>query len=61
MSNLYTKDGVPLAVHGDAVFNPSGQNFGYVQGDRVYGLDGHYRGTIVSDRLVYRSTDSATI
>jgi hypothetical protein len=61
MSTLYTKDGVPLAVQRDAVFNPSGQNFGFIQGDRVYGLDGSDRGTIVGDRLVYHSTESATM
>jgi hypothetical protein len=61
MSSLYTKNGVPLGVRGDRVFNPAGQNFGYIRGDKVYGLDGRYRGTIVSDRLVYRSTQSATI
>lgn len=56
---LYTKDGVPLTVSGDSVFNPDGENFGYVQGDHVYGLGGEYRGTIVNGRLIYRSTDSA--
>ena len=59
--SLHTKSGVPLTVSGDAVFNPSGQNFGYIQGDHVYDLGGQYRGTIVGDCLVYRSTDSATI
>ena len=58
---LHTKDGVPLRVSGDAVFNPGGENFGYISGDRVYGLDGGYRGTIVGDRLIYRSTDSARV
>lgn len=61
MSVLYTKNGVPLKVSGTAVFNPRGTNFGHVRGDRVYGLDGRYRGTIVGDRLVYRSTHSASI
>jgi hypothetical protein len=61
MASLYTKNGVPLSVRGSAVFNPSGDNFGYIRGDKVYGLDGSYRGTIIDDRLVYRSTDSATI
>ena len=61
MSALYTKNGVPLNVSGSSVFNPQGQNFGYIRGDRVYGLDGRYRGTVVNDRLVYRSTHSATI
>jgi len=61
MASRYTKNGVPLRVSGSAVFNPSGQNFGHLSGDRVYGLDGRYRGTIVGDRLIYRSTDSASV
>jgi 4-fold beta-flower domain-containing protein len=60
MADLYTKNGLPLRVRGDRVYNPSGQNFGYIRGDRVYGLDGRYRGSIVNDRLVYRSSQSAT-
>jgi hypothetical protein len=34
---------------------------GRIKGSKVYGPDGRYVGTVVSDRLVYRSTDSATI
>lgn len=59
--SLYTKNGTPLTVRGSAVFNPAGENFGHIRGDRVYGLDGRYRGTIVGDRLVSRSTHSATV
>jgi 4-fold beta flower protein len=59
--HLYTKNGAPLAVHGDRVYNPDGVNFGYVREDRVFGLDGRYRGTIVNGRLIYRSTHSARI
>ena len=59
--SLYTKNGVPLDVRGSAVFNPDGENFGYISGDRVYDLGGRYRGTIVSGRLIYRSTDSAHV
>ena len=61
MSALYTKNGVPLTVRGDRVFNSRGENFGYIRGDRVYGLDGAYRATIVNDRLIYRSTHSASM
>jgi hypothetical protein len=61
MASLYTKNGTPLAVRGSAVFNPAGQNFGYIRGDRVYGLDGRYRGTIINDRLIYRSTHAASV
>ena len=61
MSSLSTKSGVPLRVSGSAVFNPQGENFGYISGDRVHGLDGSYRGTIVGGRLVHRSTDSTRV
>ncbi len=61
MSLFYTKNGVPLVVRGDGVYNDGGHNFGYLRGDKVYGLDGRYRGTVVGDRLVYRSMQSATI
>jgi hypothetical protein len=39
----------------------SGTIVGRIKGEKVYGTDGHYVGTIVRDRLVYRSTQSATI
>jgi hypothetical protein len=58
---LYTKNGVPLKVSGERIYNPSGQQFGRIKGSKVYGSDGGYVGTIVSDRLVYRSTDSASL
>jgi hypothetical protein len=61
MSVLYTKNGVPVSVRGDRGFNSNGENFGYISGERVYGLDGAYRATIVGDRLIYRSTHSASI
>lgn len=59
--SLYTKDGVPLNVRGDKVFDGSGRQIGKINGSKVFGPDGRYVGTIVSDRLVYRSTDSASI
>ena len=61
MGSLYTKNGVPLTVRGDRVFNSRGQNFGYIRGEKVFGLNGRYRGTIVNGRLIYRSTQSAAI
>lgn len=61
MGSLYTKNGVPLTVRGDCVFNNRGQNFGYIRGEKVFGLNGRYRGTIVNGRLIYRSTHSAVI
>ena len=59
--NLYTKNGRPLQVSNDIVYSRSGQVVGRIKGDRVFGTDGSYVGTIVRDRLVYRSTHSARI
>jgi hypothetical protein len=59
---LYTKNGVPLKVSGERIYSPSGHQFGRIQGSKVYGSNGRYVGTIVGGgRLVYRSTDSASI
>ena len=59
--DLYTKNGKPLQVSGNVVYSKSGVAFGKIQGSKVFGTDGCYIGTIVNDRLVYRSTDSASI
>jgi len=58
---LYTKNGKPLQVSSDTVFSKSGAVVGRIRGEKVYGTDGRYVGTIAGDRLVYRSTDSAGI
>lgn len=58
---LYTKNGKPLAVSGDDIFDRSGRHLGRRRGDKVYGPDGRYAATIVGDTVVYRSTDSAAI
>jgi hypothetical protein len=59
--DLYTKNGRPLQVSRDTVYSQSGQVVGRIKGKRVFGTDGRYVGTIVGDRLVYRSTFSAAI
>lgn len=59
--DLYTKNGRPLQVSDDIVYSRSGQVVGRIKNEKVYGTDGRYVGTIVGDRLVYRSTDSAGI
>jgi len=59
--DLYTKNGRPLQVSGSTVFSRSGKVVGRIKGNKVYGTDGRYVGTIVNDRLVYRRTDSASI
>ena len=59
--NLYTKMGRPLHVSNDIVYSKSGKVVGRIKGKKVFGTNGRYVGTIVSDRLVYRSTHSAAI
>jgi hypothetical protein len=59
--DLYIKNGRPLQVSGDIVYSRSGKVVGKINNNKVYGTDGHYVGTIVGDRLVYRSTDSASV
>ena len=61
MTNLYTRNGKPLSRRGDDVFSASGTYVGRVSGSRVHDPNGRYVGTLDGDRLVYRSTDSATI
>jgi hypothetical protein len=59
--DLYTKNGRPLQVSGETVYSRSGTVVGRIRGQKVYGTDGRYVGTITGDRLVYRSTDSASV
>jgi hypothetical protein len=59
--SLYTKDGRPLQVSGDTVYSRSGTVVGRIKGEKVFGTDGRYVGTITSGRLVHRSTDSAAV
>jgi hypothetical protein len=59
--NLSTKNGRPLQVSGDKVYSRSGIIVGRIKREKVYGTDGRYVGTIVGDRLVHRSTQSAGI
>lgn len=61
MADLYTKNGKPLKVRGDDIFDRSGRHVGRRRGDMVYGPDGRYAGTVVGDRVVYRSTQSASM
>lgn len=58
---LFTKEGRPLQVSGDTVYSRSGRAIGRIKGSKVYGPDGRYVGTTTADRLVYRSTDSASV
>jgi hypothetical protein len=59
--DLYTKNGKPLQESRDTVYSKSGRVVGRIKKGKVYDTKGKYVGTIVKDRLVYRSTDSAMI
>jgi hypothetical protein len=61
MSTIYTKNGRPLQRSGDTLFSASGTHVAKLRGEKAYGPDGRYVGTLVSGRLIYRSTDSASI
>lgn len=61
MTDLYTKNGRPLQRAGDKLYASSGLYIGRAQNGKVYDQGGRYVGTIVGDRVVYRSTDSVTI
>jgi hypothetical protein len=61
MPSLYTKNGTPLTVSGRSVFSPNGQEIGRISGSKVFGPNRRYVGTITGDRLVHRSTYSASI
>lgn len=51
MANLYTMNGRPLTRRGDDLFTRSENHIGRVQGEKVFGPDGRYVGTLVGDRL----------
>jgi hypothetical protein len=59
MSTNYTQDGLPLRFSGDDLFSRSGKHVGRVRSGKAYSPDGLYAGTLVGDRLIYRSTDIA--
>ncbi len=59
--SLYTKDGSPLQERGDILYSSSGIVVGKKKGNKVYGTDGRYVGTIVGNRLTYRHEHSSSI
>jgi hypothetical protein len=61
MDQIYTKDGEPLRLRGDDVFDKSGRHVGRRVGNKIYNHRGRYVATIDADRAVYRSTDRAGI
>ena len=61
MADLYTKEGRPLKRSGDNLFSRSGAHIAKIRGEKAYGPSGKYVGTIVGNRLIYRSTEGASI
>lgn len=61
VSDVYTKNGRPLQRSGDNLYSRSGRYLGRIRNGKVYDPGGNCAGTILDDRVVYRSTDSATI
>jgi hypothetical protein len=47
--------------YGDDLFSCAGTHVARLEDKKAYGPDGRFVGTLVGNRLVYRSTDSATI
>ena len=59
MDYLYTRSGRLLQRSGLHIHSRSGRYLGRVQGGKVFDPDGRYCGTVVGERVVYRTIDSA--
>lgn len=59
MDDLYTRSGRLLQRSGHDLHSRSGFYLGRLQGGKVFDPDGRYCGTLVGDRIVYRTVDSA--
>lgn len=59
MDDLYTRSGRLLQRLGNDLHSRSGRYLGQLHNGRVFDPDGRYCGTIVGDRVVYRTIDSA--
>lgn len=58
---MHTKNGRPLQVSGSTLYSAAGQVVGRMRDDKLFAPNGRYVGTVVGDRLVYRSSDSARV
>lgn len=61
MDDLYTKSGRLLQRVGDQLHSRSGRYLGRVENGKVFDPGGRYCGTLVGDRVVYRTIDSAAV
>jgi len=59
MDYLYTRSGRLLQRSGNHLHSRSGRYLGHLQDGKVFDPDGRYCGTVVGDRVVYRTIDSA--
>jgi hypothetical protein len=59
MPDLYTRSGRLLQRIDNALFSRSGRYLGQVEDRKVFDPAGRYCGTLVGDRVVYRTIDSA--
>ena len=58
---MHTKNGKPLQVSGSTLYSGSGQVLGRVRDARLFDQDGRYVGTVVGDRLVFRSAERSKV
>jgi len=54
---MHTKNGKALQVNGSTLYTGSGYVVGRIRDARLFDQDGRYVGTVVGDRLVYRSAE----
>ena len=59
MDYLYTRSGRLLQRSGSDLHSRSGRYLGQLREGKVFDPDGRYCGTLVGDRVVYRTVDSA--
>jgi hypothetical protein len=61
MDDLYTRSGRLLQRSGNQLHSRSGRYLGLLRNGKVFDPTGRYCGTIVGDRIVYRTIDSAAV